>query len=278
MLKTATLEPELEELEPIKRLSRDLKQGMGLLTPHAVRYLVDYYYQMQRDRIRANAQILSGLPNQEPHGVLRWLGDNTASLEAQIKAGLDAYSMTSPLGRWCRSITGIGPVLAAGLIAHIDITQAPTVGHIWRFAGLDPTMKWNKATKRPWNSRLKTICWKIGESFIKVKGNEKDIYGKLIEERRAYEDAKNDAGDYKEVALERAEKVGKDTEAYKSYSVGRLPKGHLYMRSKRWGVKLFLAHYHEVAFECQYGTKPPKPYVMSVLGHGHEIKVPNCPM
>ena len=37
---------------------------------------------------------------------------------------------------------GIGPVIAAGLLANIDIKQAPTVGHIWRFAGLDPTNKW----------------------------------------------------------------------------------------------------------------------------------------
>src|SRR5581483_161544 len=25
---------------------------------------------------------------------------------------------------------------------HIDIEKAPTAGHIWRFAGLDPTLRW----------------------------------------------------------------------------------------------------------------------------------------
>jgi hypothetical protein len=42
----------------------------------------------------------------------------------------------------CNSIKGIGPVIAAGLLANIDITKAPTAGHIWRFAGLDPSSKW----------------------------------------------------------------------------------------------------------------------------------------
>ena len=32
---------------------------------------------------------------------------------------------------------------------------------------------------------LKELCWKIGESFVKVKGNPADIYGKIYEERKA---------------------------------------------------------------------------------------------
>lgn len=58
----------------------------------------------------------------------------------------------------CNSIHGIGPVISAGLLAHIDIHRAVTVGHIWRFAGLDPSVKWLKKTKRPWNAGLKVLC------------------------------------------------------------------------------------------------------------------------
>ena len=63
--------------------------------------------------------------------------------------------------RWARSIYGIWPVLAAGLLAHIDIEQAPTVGHIWSFAGLDPTKKWQPKTTRPWNAArvMNTATW-----------------------------------------------------------------------------------------------------------------------
>ena len=98
---------------------------------------------------------------------------------------LDAYSGGPLAGRWARSIVGIGPIIAAGLLAHIDIKQAPTVGHVWRFAGLDPTLKWTTKTKRPWNGALKRLCWLIGESFTKVSNNPGDIYGKIIRDDHA---------------------------------------------------------------------------------------------
>ena len=87
-------------------------------------------------------------------------------MEGQIKRALEKYVDNHPVGSWLTSIHGIGPVIAAGLLAHIDIARAPTVGHIWRFAGLDPTTKWEKKTRRPWNAALKVLTWKAGESFV----------------------------------------------------------------------------------------------------------------
>lgn len=66
-------------------------------------------------------------------------------------------------------------------------------------------------------------------------------------------------------------KIGKTTEAYAAYSAGRLPPGHLHARAKRWAVKLFLAHWHAVAYRSHFGVPAPKPYVLSQLEHGHEI-------
>jgi hypothetical protein len=43
-------------------------------------------------------------------------------------------------------------------------------------------------------------------------------------------------------------------------------------------VKLFLAHYHHVAWTLATGTPPPKPYVISILGHADFIAPPNFPM
>ena len=94
-------------------------------------------------------------------------------------------------------------MIAAGLEAHIDITRAPTVGHIWRYAGLDPTCEWRKGEKRPWNASLKTLCWKIGESFVKVSGKEKSLYGRLWKERKELEEKRNAAGEFADQAAER---------------------------------------------------------------------------
>jgi hypothetical protein len=228
-------------------------------------------------------------------------------------------------------------------MAHIDIEQAPTVGHIWRFAGLDPTRTWlgreaaakmvkdevantvegpmpsrvgaavislattlgvdpaalmrwaitnNKGetvnltattlakaiAKRPWNADLKTLCWKIGESFVKVSGRDDDVYGHVWAERKAQEEQRSEAGQFADQAAAGAERVGKTTEAYKHYSQGKLPPGHLHARAKRYAVKLFLSHFHHVAYELRYGEPPPKPYVLTQEGHAHFLGPPNWPM
>jgi Transposase IS116/IS110/IS902 family len=267
------------ELEPLKRLSRDLRNASKTLTTSEARYLVDAYYQLQDDRIRADGQIRSMQETAEPSEVLRWLSENTGVLERNIKSALAAYSQASELGRWAESITGIGPIISAGLLAHIDIYKAPTVGHIWRYAGLDPTSVWGKGQKRPWNASLKVLCWKIGESFVKVSGNDKDIYGKIYLERKALEISKNTEKAFADQAAAKLEKVkiGKETDAYKAYIQGYLPPGHLHARAKRYAVKLFLAHWHHVAYSLAHQQPPPKPYVITQLGHAHEIPVPNWP-
>lgn len=270
-----TTEQEQEEI--VIKLTKDLKSAATKLTANEVRFLVDSYYQMQENRIRSAGQCRAMDETREPHEVLGWLMDRSDRLEQQVKAALDAYSRSHPVGQWARSIKGIGPVIAAGLLAHIDITKAPTVGHIWRYAGLDPTSKWEKGQKRPWNASLKVLCWKIGESFVKVSSYDDDVYGKVYLERKAYEERKNEAGDYKTQADAGAARVAKTTEAFKSYAVGKLPKGHLHSRAKRYAVKLFLSHLHEVWYKHHFKTDPPKPYPIAFLGHAHKKEVPNAP-
>ena len=58
-------------------------------------------------------------------------------------------------------------------------------------------------------------------------------------------------------------KIGKDTDAIKSYRVGKLPPAHIHARAKRYAVKLFLAHFHETGYRLHYGTEPPAPYPIS---------------
>jgi len=257
--------------DPIQRLTKDLREASRKLGRREVRYLVDAYYQMQEDRKRANNQVRAMSEDGEPCAVIEWLGRQTRMLEQQIKLALDYYSRSHPLGRWARSIKGIGPVIAAGLLAHIDLERAPTVGHIWRYAGLDPTVRWERGQKRPWNARLKTLCWKIGESFVKVSGKPDAYYGQVYLQRKAYEQERNERGEYREQALERAKQVGRNTEAYKWYSKGMLPPAHIHARAKRYAVKLFLAHYHEMGYRLM-GKEPPLPYPIAVLGHAHYIR------
>jgi transposase len=327
-------------IDEIEQLTDQVRHQASSMGAQEVRYLVDTYYQMQ-DRRKASANQERALNEaNEPIALTDFFVALDSFSERKIKQMLQAYAEGKQDATWAMSIRGIGPVLAAGLAAHIDITQAPTVGHIWRFAGLDPNQKWlgrsaakaivseylngRKPAKedvsilaekvgglsaeavyriatvkkdgsprkltadaldsalavRPFNARLKVLCWKIGESFVKVKNNDEDIYGKVYDLRKRLEEERNESGQFADQAKAKLEKfkIGKDTDAYKAYSAGKLPPAHIHARAKRYAVKLFLAHYHHVAYEVQYGETPPKPYVIEHLGHAHYIAPPNWPM
>jgi hypothetical protein len=262
--------------DPITRLTRDLKEGARTLSTAEARFLVDGYYTMQEYRKAAGNQILSMTKSGEPHDVLKWLFDQHETMEQQIKRALDRWSDEQPLGKWAKAQVGIGAVLASGLLAHIDIAKAPTVGHIWRFAGLDPTVSWDKGQKRPWNASLKTLCWKIGESFVKQSGNPNCFYGRIYTERKDIELRGNSENKFagQAAAILEKRKIGKDTDAFKAYTVGQLPPAHIHARAKRHAVKLFLSAYHEVGYRLLYNCAPPLPYPIAHLGHAHVIPVP----
>jgi hypothetical protein len=265
--------------EPLARARRDLRQAAATLSLQEVRYLVDTYYEVQRYRISSANQVRALEEGEEPTSLLTWTSAAFATVEDEIRKGLDVFSRKEPsgLGAWARSIVGVGPVLASGLLAHLDVERAPTVGHFWRFAGLDPTQQWERGQKRPWNASLKVICWKLGESFVKVSGNRNDVYGKLYQSRKLYEADRNASGALAEqaAAMLTRKRIGKETDAYAAYSAGTLPPAHIHARAKRWAVKAFLADYHHVSYELRYGTRPPFPYPIAHLGHAHERGVPN---
>jgi hypothetical protein len=275
----AETEPTTEELIAALRLTRDLKRASASLKEDQARYLVDLYYSLQKMRIGAAAQIRSA--EEEPNLLIGWTKDMYAQLESDVKSALGVYANSQVPGVWALSVLGIGPVLAAGLLAHIDITRTATAGALWRYAGYDPTSKWEKGQKRPWNARLKVLCWKIGQSFVKSANRPTSFYGPIYKERKAWETERNlEQKAYREQAerILSEKKIGKETEAYQWYSQGMLPPAQIQARAERYAVKIFLSHYHTVAYEHHFHEKAPRPYAITFLGHVHEIAVPNWPL
>src|SRR6266705_4314456 len=267
----------MADFEPVSRLTKDLALASKTLSDDEARFLVDAYYLMQEQRIRTAAQVRALSESEEPHDVLRWLSAQSDSLESQVKRALTKYvEQRVEAATWAYAQTGIGPVITAGLFAHLDIHKAPTCGHFWNFAGLNPGVKWEKGCKRPWNASLKTLCWKIGESFVKVSGKEDAYYGQLYVQRKAQEMARNERDEFKEqaAAMLIAKNFGKDTKARKFYEKGLLPPAHVHARAKRWVVKIFLSHLHQVWFYEEYHKMPPEPYAIAHLGHAHLMKPP----
>ncbi len=312
-MSVATL-PEPELFEELDKLNSDLRDASRLLGRREARYLVDMYYAIQDFRIQAAAQIRSS-ESEEPDRVLDWVFNSTKRLENNIKNSLGMFAKEYNVGQWEQSICGIGPVISAGFLAHLDIRLCKTAGQFWRFAGLDPTTKWEKKTKRPWNAKLKVLCWKLGESFVKVHNNDKDFYGQIYVARKDLELERNERGEFAGQAIDKLEaiRIGKDTEAYKWYAgcvsrelssqyftldssrrtgfinkncgepgseMGKLPPAHIHSRAKRYAVKLFLSHLHEIMYRDFYGDDPPVPYSFehSEGNHRHYIDQPNNPV
>ena len=157
-------------VEAVQKLSRDLRAAAATLGVREARYFVDTYYELQDYRIATGNQQRKLLEGAEPSEFITWLNGNLDVLENQIKAVLDKWSAAQPMGAWAREVCGIGPVIAAGLLANIDITRAPTVGHIWTYAGLNPERKWGKGEKRPFNASLKRLCCLPGTTITTRSG------------------------------------------------------------------------------------------------------------
>jgi hypothetical protein len=268
----------------VGRLSRDLLQAAGTMGPKEARFLVDAYYTFQENRKRAHSQALAlekGVkigeaedPVPEPHILVDWLFEQSRILEGQIKRALDAYTKEHVMGEWMRQIVGIGPVIAAGMLANLEGPR-PTAGRVYAFAGLaaDGQKAWKSGEKRPYNQRLKTLCWHAGQSFMKLAAREDCYYGHLYRERKVFEQMMSDTGKRTADAALWLPRVGKKTQAWGHYAAGHLPPSQIDGRARRYAVKLFLSHMNEV-WLLKLGRPIVAPFPIAHQGHTTYIPPP----
>lgn len=267
----------------LKKLRVDLSVAARTLDKGQVRYLVDTYYQLQEVRKRASNQDRAQEESQEPNVFVSAVAAVFRGLENEIKAAMGEYADSTITGRWMQGLYGFGPVLTAGLLAHVDITRAPTAGHIWSFAGVNPSKVWEKGKKRPYNARLKVLVWKIGQCILKFSGDDRSYYGPLWRDYKKKLVGKNELKAFEEAAKANLAKLkNTETVTYKKNSKGYLSDGHINDRANRWAAKLFLSHFHEVLYREHYGKLGPKPFVLAFPEkaggqHVHYIAPPAWP-
>jgi hypothetical protein len=270
--------PEDFDFPMFNRFSRDIRAMTVELDSRSARELVAAYYNLQTNRIAFAAQARELSKTNSPNELIEYLSHNLGIMEKALKAPLGSYANNSVVGAWAMSQYGIGPVLSAGLMAHIDITKASTAGAVWRYAGLDPTQKWEKGKPRPFNAELKTLCWKIGQSFMKFSGKDECFYGQLYKQDKARRVAKNEAGDYTDFANSILSTNNfKVNQTRKTLESGKLSDAQIDAQARRFAVKIFLSHYHAVAYQAYHGNPAPRTYVIAHGDHVHEIAIPNNP-
>lgn len=259
-------------------LTRDVRSMTVNFDQRSVRDLVSTYYDLQKLRIMTNNRYFALQKSGSPHSLVEYYGKQLHSLEAALIKPLNSFTNEFIVGRWALSQYGIGPVLAAGLVAHIDMSRAHTAGSIWRYAGLDPTVVWKKGEKRPWNGELKTLTWKIGQSFMKFHKREQCFYGQLYSMDKIRRVEKNNSGKYSDIAQNLLlTKNFKDNKTKMILESGKLSDAHIDAQARRYAVKIFLSHYHAVGYQELHGKPAPRPYIIEHGGHVHEIPIPNFP-
>lgn len=260
-----------------KNLSKDVRALAVDFDRSSVRELVSLYYRLQDNRIASAAQTRELQKNESPHELMEYLSVQLSTMEKSLKYPLQRFAQSYAVGNWALSQYGIGPVITAGLISHIDIERAPTAGSVWRYAGVDPTAKWEKGKKRPFNAELKTLVWKVGQSFMKFSGKDECFYGKLYKQDKERRIAMNEAGHFadKAKAILTEKEWKRDNVTRRRLKDGFLPDGQIDAQARRFAAKIFLSHFHAVWFEDHYNRPAPTPYTIAHMGHVHEIKIPN---
>lgn len=151
----------------MQKADKDLLDASANIGRDEARYLVQIYYQVQKFRIQASNQARKALntgeelisdevqpediPDEDdiqavthPTRFIEFVKASMATIEKNVVTAMDRFSNEYRVSRWMRSICGIGRVLAGGYIARLDIREAATPSCFWRFAGLDPTVRWLK--------------------------------------------------------------------------------------------------------------------------------------
>lgn len=129
----------------------------------------------------------------------------------------------------------------------------------------------NSIAKIPYNKSLKTLMYKISQSFVKVSYKPESLYGKIYKERKILETELNDKLYYADQAkhILETKNIGKNTDAYKAYSQGKLPKAHIQRRAERYATKIFVSHLFEEMYRVANNKEPARYYILE-HGTGHK--------
>lgn len=132
-------EDEEESIPLDLKLDLNVIQRAGL---NEIRGATDIYYALQKERIMAQGRARAADASGEPSGLMSGVCLRLKAQEAWVRGVLHKWAKAQDMGRWALQVVGIGPVLAAGFAAHIDVRRLGTVSALWRYAGQDPSVIW----------------------------------------------------------------------------------------------------------------------------------------
>lgn len=145
------------------------------------RDLIDTYTMVQKNRIAFGNRVdaIEQGRDQADEATLRILKryhGRFAAFEEEIAEDIRLLTNGEEIIERMVDVKGVGQHLAAKVACHIDITKAPTVSSLWKYAGLavrddGKADRPVKGEKLGYNKRLKTAVWLVGSSFVKQRNS-----------------------------------------------------------------------------------------------------------
>jgi len=171
--------------------------------------------------------------------ITRWQ-ERFDELEAAADKDIAALVSDIPIVDAMTKVRGVGKLLAAKVVAMVDIERAGTVSALWRYAGYGvkdgEREKPVKSEKLHYNIRLKTTCYLIGTSFLRSNSPYREVYDSAKE--------------------------------YYQANRADWTKLHVHNAAMRKMIKCWLAHLWQVWREME-GLETRELYAIDRLGHEH---------
>lgn len=192
------------------------------MNPEILRPLIDLRDRtIQKNRIAFQHRVTAveqGRDKVDPvtHDLLIRYRDRFVDLEEELDGDIREIAKEIPIINEMVEVKGVGFMLAAKLVAMIDIDRCNTVSALWRFSGfgvvpfcpkceeyleiqlercpecgsdvINRAERLRKGEKAHFNTRLKTYCWQVGTSFLKSNSPYRGIYDKAREQYEKRED------------------------------------------------------------------------------------------
>ena len=250
---SASLDYEEEKRRRGEAWKRRQREFFQRLKHPRLRILVEGYYDMQklrislenRLRIYSRFDLLTPAQVGRLQGVVSEIRRQEKVYERMVA---DEVKDIPIYTAWLKKIKGVGPMMAAGLIAWVDDPgRFANVSKLWAYAVGKPGERRSRGAKIGYHPRLKTHCWKIATQMLKAKGEYAELYYRFKQTYSQREDLK------------------------------QIKKGsfklHVHYMAVRKMVKIFLEHFWRRWRELE-GLPVTKPYVIEKLGHTSYVEPP----
>lgn len=234
---------------------------------------------------------------------IREVQKNAEKYELLYKNLMAEFIETEPIYvEFLNHIRGISIILSSNLIKEFGYCEkAPHISSLWKYCGMHvvegEAPKRKKGQKLDFSIKLRTMVWKISDSFIKQRTPfYRDIYDKekarqlaMMKESQARQEdqivtnqitKENHSNKVSQYKQEDQIKIASHKQEENQMIIANPPKSllHADLRARRKMVKIFLAHYWMASQDLNpasheatenHLTKASQPYVQAYLRHKH---------